>query len=110
MVYNDKIEQESGLIKILVPKEKDFLVVQKLESTCQEQEWVQMGLEETADKVLVDFATPWAVAHQALLSMGFSKQGYWSGLSFPSPEDLPHPGTEPASLISPLPLVPSGKP
>ena len=35
LVYNDKIEQESGLIKILVPKEKDFLVVQKLESTCQ---------------------------------------------------------------------------
>ena len=56
-----------------------------------------MGLEETADKVLVDFATPWAVAHQALLSMGFSKQGYWSGLSFPFPEDLPHPGTEPGS-------------
>ena len=35
------------------------------------------------------FATPWTVARQASLSMGFSKQEYWSGLPFPSPEDLP---------------------
>ena len=56
-----------------------------------------MGLEETADKVLVDFATPWAVAHQVSLSVGFSRQEYWSGLSFPSPEDLPDPGVEPMS-------------
>ena len=36
--------------------------------------------------------TPWTVAYQAPLSTGFSKQEYWSGLPFPSPEDLPHPG------------------
>ena len=47
------------------------------------------------------FAIPWTVAHQALLSMGFSKQDYWSGLSFPSPGDLPDPGIESASLASP---------
>ena len=41
------------------------------------------------------------VAHQPPLSMGFSRQEYWSGLPFPSPGDLPHPGTEPASLVSP---------
>ena len=35
------------------------------------------------------FATPWTVAHQAPLSMGFSRQEYWSGLPFPSPGDLP---------------------
>ena len=40
------------------------------------------------------FATPWIVAHQAHLSMGFSRQGYWSGLPFPSPEDLLNPGIE----------------
>ena len=41
-------------------------------------------------------ATPWCVAHQALLStMGFSRQEYWSGLSFPSPGDLPNPGIKP---------------
>ena len=43
------------------------------------------------------FVTPWIVARQALLSMGFSRQEYWSGLPFPPPEDLPNPGTEPAS-------------
>ena len=40
---------------------------------------------------------PWTVAHQAPLSMGFSSQGYWSGLPFPSPGDLPKPGIEPES-------------
>ena len=47
------------------------------------------------------FATPWTVAHQAPLSMGFSKQEYWSGLPFPLPEDLPDPGIKPMSLESP---------
>ena len=39
--------------------------------------------------------TPWTVAHQAPLSMGFSRQEYWSGLPFPSPGDVPDPGIEP---------------
>ena len=43
------------------------------------------------------FAIPWMVARQAPWSMGFPRQEYWSGLSFPSPEDLPDPGTEPRS-------------
>ena len=38
------------------------------------------------------FVTPWTVAHQASLSMEYSRQEYWSGLPFPSPGDLPHPG------------------
>ena len=42
-------------------------------------------------------ATPWSVACQAPLSMGFSRQEYWSGLLFPSAGDLPHPGIEPGS-------------
>ena len=42
-------------------------------------------------------AIPWTVARQAPLSMGFSRQEYWSGLSFPSPGDLPYPGIEPWS-------------
>ena len=41
--------------------------------------------------------TPWIVAHQAPLSMGFPRQDYWSGLPFPSPGDLPNPGIKPAS-------------
>ena len=47
------------------------------------------------------FATPWIVAHQALLSMEFSRQEYWSGLPFPPPGDLLDPGTEPTSHKSP---------
>ena len=42
-------------------------------------------------------AIPWTVACQAPLSMGFSRQEYWSGLPFPSPGDLPNPGIEPRS-------------
>ena len=43
------------------------------------------------------FATPLTLAYQASLSMGFSRQEYWSGLRFPSPGDLPDPGIEPGS-------------
>ena len=42
-------------------------------------------------------ATPWTVAYQAPLSMGFSRQEHWSGLPFPSPDHLPNPGIEPRS-------------
>ena len=45
------------------------------------------------------FATSWTVAHQTLLSVGFSKQEYWSGLPFPPPGDLPDPGIEPESPV-----------
>ena len=41
--------------------------------------------------------TPWNAAHQAPLSMGFSSQEYWSGLPFPSPEDLPDPEIKPGT-------------
>ena len=41
--------------------------------------------------------TPWTVVHQAPLSVGFSRQEYWSGLPFPSPGDLPDPGVKPQS-------------
>ena len=43
------------------------------------------------------FGTPWTVAHQAPLSMGFSRQEYWSGLPFPTPGDLSDPGIKSAS-------------
>ena len=46
-------------------------------------------------------AIEWTVAHQAPLSMGFSRQEYWSRLPCPAPEDLPDPGMEPISLMSP---------
>ena len=51
--------------------------------------------------VVSDSATPWTVAHQAPLSMGFSRQEYWSGLPCPTPGDLADPGIEPTSPASP---------
>jgi len=59
------------------------------------------------------FVTLWTSAHQAPLSMEFSRQEYWSGLPFPSPGDLPHPGIEPRSLalwVDSLPLSHQGSP
>ena len=47
------------------------------------------------------FATLWIIVHQVLLSMEFSWQEYWNGLSFPSPGDLPDPVIEPSLLMSP---------
>ena len=61
------------------------------------------------------FVTMWAIAFQAPLSMGFSRQEYWSGLPYPSPGDLPGQGIEPTSPVSPalqadsLPTEPPGK-
>ena len=62
------------------------------------------------------FETPWAVACQAPLSSGFSRQEYWSGLPFPAPGDLPDPGIKPTFLASPalaggfFTTLPPGKP
>ena len=47
------------------------------------------------------FVTPWTVACQAPLSMGFPKQDYWNGLPFPIPGNRPNPGIEPRPLASP---------
>ena len=47
--------------------------------------------------VVSDFAAPWTVAYKASLPMGLSRQEYWNALSFPPPDDLPDPGTEPMS-------------
>ena len=58
------------------------------------------------------FATPWTVAHQASLSMEFSKQEYWSGVPFSSPGDLPNPEIElgsPVLQADALPSEPPGK-
>ena len=56
------------------------------------------------------FVTPWTVAYQAILSVEFSRQEYWSGLPFPSPGDLPNPGIKagsPALQADALPSEPS---
>ena len=62
------------------------------------------------------FVIPWTIAHQAPLSMEFSRQEYWSRLPFPPPVDLPNPGIKLMSPASPavaggfFTVVPPGKP
>ena len=65
---------------------------------------------------VIPFAIPWTVACQSPLSMAFSRQEYWTGMSFPSPGDLPHPRIEPVLFLhllhwqeDPLPLSHLGK-
>ena len=76
--------------------------------------WTFVGTEKVKSLSSVWlFAAPWTVAHQAPLSMGFSRQEYWSGLPFPSPGDLPDPGIEPRSpelQADALTSEPPGKP
>ena len=62
------------------------------------------------------YGTPWTVAHQGPLSVGYSREEYWSGLPCPSPGDLPNPGIEPMFPVAPalqvdyLPLNHLGSP
>ena len=78
-------------------------------------EWLntaQQDASAVSDQLL---ETLWTIACQAALSMGFSRQEYWSGLPFPFPGYLPNRGIEPVSLMSPaqvssLPPAPPGKP
>ena len=51
--------------------------------------------------VVSDSVTPWTAARQVPISMGFSRQEYWSGLPLPPPRNIPDPGIKPASLDSP---------
>ena len=67
---------------------------------CKHAKSLQIRSDQSLSRVRL-FVTPWTVAHQAPLSMGFSRQEYWSGLSCPPPGDLPDPRTEPESLMSP---------
>ena len=55
----------------------------------------------TSRQARLTLLAPWTVAHQAPLSMGFSRKEHWNGMLFPPPGELPNPGTETASLVSP---------
>ena len=82
------------------------------------QDGIELRGEITFNEVLfaqlcLTLCNPWIVAHQAPLSMELSRQKYWSGLSFPSPGDLPKSEIEPKSPTfqeDSLPSEPSGKP
>ena len=75
-------------------------LLQSMELQRVRHEWVTEQQSEVKVKLLSRvwlFGTPWTVAYQVPPSMGFSRQEYWSGLPFPSPGDLLHPGIEPGS-------------
>ena len=91
------------------------LLVQFLISSLQPQPNTQtqhLQSEGTSLSRIRLFAIPWTVVYQASLSIGFSRQEYWSGLPFPSPGDPPDPGIEPRSpalQADALPSEPPGK-
>ena len=120
-----KLENGNGTLKIIlwklnfpvkykvIPEESEVNSVQKVNT-----ELTKLKVYSTFDSMKLLsrvrlFATPWTVAHQAPLSIGFSRQGYWSGLPFPFPGDLLDPGIEPGSSAlqaDTLPFEPPGKP
>ena len=102
--------QFHGLWKM--SQEFQLLLFCKSNAFCFQEPSGSEGVEESLSHVRL-FATPWTVAHQAPLSMGFTRQEYWSGLPFPSPGDLPNQGTEPRSptlQADALASEPPGKP
>ena len=69
-------------------------------------------LHDISNSVVSDSVTPWTAALQVPLSMGCSRQGYWSGMPCPPPGDRPDPGIEPGSpalQAGSLPSEPPGK-
>ena len=86
-----------------------YLVVNGTEPRCCDYTLACFVLKVKV-KVKSLFATPWTVAYQASLSMGFSRQEYWSGWPFPSPGDLPNPGIEPGSPSLQADALPSEPP
>ena len=74
---------------------------------------VRSGGDCFVAKLCLTLAIPWTIAHQASLSINFSRQEYWSGFLFSYPGYLLDPGTEPRSTVwqlDSLPIEPPGKP
>ena len=84
----------------LTAKAVKIIILNTYDSKTCEQSWSQWSVYAQLLSHVRLFGTPWTVAHQAPLSMEFSRQEYWSGLPFYSPGDLPDPGIEPVSSSS----------
>ena len=79
-----------------------FFIRKDLDShKCFLEDWAKARMRAESLQLCLTLCDPWTVAHQAPLTMGFSRQEYWNGLLLPPPGDLPDPGIEPASLTSP---------
>ena len=66
-----------------------------------DQQFRSMNFFVCVSSIVFNSVTPWTVANQASLSMGFFRQEYWSRLPFPPPGDLPNLGIEPTSPVAP---------
>ena len=89
-----------------------ILMLGKIEAERSGWQRIRWSKRKSSHSVVSDSVTPWTVACQTPLSMEFSRQGYWSGLPFPSPGDLPNPGIElrsPALQAASLPSEPPGR-
>ena len=78
---------KNNVLAIYMPFQRNFNEVSKLMPRCESESVSRSVMSEL-------FVTPWTVAHQAPLSMGFLRQEYCSGLPFPSPGDIPDSGIE----------------
>ena len=83
------------LISLLTMPPVSIHVVTNSKISCFFHVWIISTMKVKSLSRVQLFVTPWTVAYHAFPSMGFSRQEYWSGLSFPSPEDLPNPEIEP---------------
>ena len=88
------VQAESGTTTSVFPLPFPTPLIQITSSAGGEQR--SKHEKSVSHSVVSDSVTPWTVAQQAPLSMEFSRQGYWSGLPFPSPGDLPDPGFKPS--------------
>ena len=73
------------------------LLNQKIGHTVEKSQIILVHMRAKSLQLYPTLCDLWTIAHQALLSIGFSRQEYWSGLLFPSLGDLPNPGIEPTS-------------
>ncbi|CAM9128069.1 unnamed protein product [Rangifer tarandus platyrhynchus] len=103
LCHNKAMMHESGQIMSHASKVMLKILHARLQHYAN-QELPDVHKKESESKVKVKslshvqlFVTPWTVAYHTPPSMGFSRQEYWSGFPFPSPEDLPDPGIKPGS-------------
>ena len=89
------LHQQSEDNAITVLKAHGKGSVQVIDNHCYNHCYCSLGCCCLIAKLCLTLATPWTVAGQVSLSMGYSRQECWSGLPFPSLRDLPNPGTEP---------------
>ena len=95
LIHTTVISEIPSTSLIEIPQTPSTLCPSSLLSCSSSESRVNVNVKSLSHVCV--FVTPWTVAYQAPLHMGFSRQEYWSGLSFPSPGDLPYPGIDPGS-------------